>query len=101
MPTLTIQLDERVQAEAAAVLNARGLSIADAVQMTLKQIADKKRLPSNLAAPRSRGTEKAVSKDTTDDLTTLPAFGMWADRKDMEDPTAWVQNLRRGRYRDL
>lgn len=101
MPTLTIQLDERVQTEAAAVLNARGLSIADVVQMTLKQIADKKRLPANLAASRSRGSEEAVSKGTSDSLTALPAFGMWADRKDMENPTEWVQNLRRGRYRDL
>jgi prevent-host-death family protein len=25
------------------------------------------------------------------------AFGMWRDRKDMEDPSAWVRNLRRRR----
>lgn len=101
MPTLTIQLDERVQTEAAAVLNARGLSIADVVQMTLKQIADKKRLPTHLAMPRSHGPEKVISKSSGDDLTSLPAFGMWADRADMENPTEWVQNLRKGRYRDL
>lgn len=101
MPTLTIQLDERVQSEAAAVLSARGLSISDAVQMTLQQIADKKRLPANLAAPHSHGAEKAESKSSGDDLTTLPAFGMWADWADMENPVEWVQNLRKGRYRDL
>lgn len=101
MPTLTIQLDERVQTEAAAVLNAQGLSIADVVQMTLKQIADKKRLPTDLATPLDRGVEQADLAPSGDDLTGLPAFGMWADRKDMENPTEWVQNLRRGRYRDL
>lgn len=99
MPTLTIQLDERVRAEAAVVLNARGLSISDVVQMTLKQIADEKRLPTELAAPRNRGEEN--SKPSSVDLTDIPAFGMWADREDMENPSEWVQNLRRGRYRDF
>lgn len=101
MPTLTIQLDERVQTEAAAVLNAQGLSIADVVQMTLKQIADEKRLPADLAAPLDRGAEQIGATPSGADLTRLPAFGMWADRADMENPTEWVQNLRRGRYRDL
>lgn len=30
--------------------------------------------------------------------TDLPAFGMWADRKDMEDPSAFVRELRRSRF---
>lgn len=30
-----------------------------------------------------------------------PAFGMWADREDMKDPTEYVRQLRRSRYRDL
>lgn len=28
------------------------------------------------------------------------AFGMWADREDMKDPSAWVAELRKGRFRD-
>jgi len=101
MPTLTIQVDERIQTEAAAVLNAQGLSISDVVQMTLKQIAAEKRLPADLAVSSSHGQEQANPASLSDDLTGLPAFGMWADRADMENPTEWVQNLRRGRYRDL
>ncbi|MBI1318150.1 MAG: type II toxin-antitoxin system Phd/YefM family antitoxin [Candidatus Hydrogenedens sp.] len=30
-----------------------------------------------------------------------PAFGMWADREDMANPTEYVKQLRRERYRDL
>ncbi|MBE7558072.1 type II toxin-antitoxin system prevent-host-death family antitoxin [bacterium] len=30
-----------------------------------------------------------------------PAFGMWADRKDLADPCAWVRELRKGRFCDL
>ena len=30
-----------------------------------------------------------------------PAFGMWKDRKDMRNPTAWVRNIRQGRVFDL
>jgi len=29
---------------------------------------------------------------------TLPAFGMWADRSDMEDPSDFVRNLRKSRF---
>jgi hypothetical protein len=101
MPVLTIQVDERVQAEAAAVLNAQGLSISDVVQMTLKRIAAEKRLPAELAAPLGHGAESAGPTPPGDDLTGLPAFGLWADREDMENPAEWVHNLRRGRYRDL
>ena len=101
MPTLTIQVDERIQAEAAAVLNAQGLSISDVVQMTLKQIAAEKRLPADLARPLDQSPDQTAPPPSDDDLTGLPAFGMWADRKDMDNPTEWVQNLRRGRYRDL
>ncbi len=101
MPTLTIQLDERVQAEATAALNARGLSISDFVQITLKQIADEKRLPADLEPHRDRGAEKTSSKYLNDNLTDLPAFGIWADRGDMENPAEWVRNLRRGRRHDL
>jgi antitoxin (DNA-binding transcriptional repressor) of toxin-antitoxin stability system len=27
-----------------------------------------------------------------------PAFGMWADRADMDDPSAYVRELRKGRF---
>ncbi len=27
-----------------------------------------------------------------------PAFGIWADRSDMSDPSAYVRTLRRGRF---
>ena len=27
-----------------------------------------------------------------------PAFGMWADRADMKDPSAYVRELRKGRF---
>lgn len=30
-----------------------------------------------------------------------PAFGMWSDREDMADPTAYVRDLRKGRTHDL
>ena len=30
-----------------------------------------------------------------------PAFGMWKDRKDMEDVHAWLRNLRHRRIREL
>ena len=30
-----------------------------------------------------------------------PFFGMWADRKDMEDVEGYVRKLRENRYRDL
>jgi prevent-host-death family protein len=33
------------------------------------------------------------------DLTDFPAFGMWAGRKDMRDPVAWVNKIRKPRYR--
>ena len=30
-----------------------------------------------------------------------PAFGMWKDRRDMNDIDAWVRALRRGRFDDV
>ena len=32
------------------------------------------------------------------DLMDYPAIGIWADRKDMKDPAAWVRKIRRPRY---
>ncbi|MEE9304592.1 MAG: type II toxin-antitoxin system prevent-host-death family antitoxin [Thiotrichaceae bacterium] len=41
--------------------------------------------------------DSAVDKPSQDE--TLPGFGMWADRKDMEDSVEYVRNLRIPRYR--
>jgi antitoxin (DNA-binding transcriptional repressor) of toxin-antitoxin stability system len=54
-----------------------------------------------------RGKPKAImapvrrAKPTLEEARRHPAFGMWKDRKDMKDPSAWVRNLRRSRIRDL
>ncbi len=32
------------------------------------------------------------------DLEDYPAIGMWAGRKDMKDPSAWVRKIRKPRY---
>ena len=41
------------------------------------------------SAPRSREPMR---------LEDHPAIGMWADRKDMKDPSAWVRKIRAPRY---
>ena len=33
------------------------------------------------------------------DLLEYRAIGMWADRKDMKDPSAWVRGIRKPRYK--
>ena len=38
----------------------------------------------------------AVDEQSQDEA--LPGFGMWADRKDMEDSVEYVRNLRKPRY---
>jgi addiction module RelB/DinJ family antitoxin len=101
MPTLTIQVDDRVQSEAEAVLSAQGLSIADVVNLTLRRIATERRLPADLVASSGHEETLCESNQPCDDLTSLQAFGMWADRDDMENPSKWVRDLRRGRYRDF
>jgi len=42
-----------------------------------------------LSRPRSKGTMR---------LEDHPAFGMWADREDMKDPSAWLRKIRAPRY---
>ena len=37
-----------------------------------------------------------TSDDEKEDLLSLPIFGMWADREDMEDSVAWVRRQREG-----
>ncbi len=33
------------------------------------------------------------------DVLEYRAVGMWADRKDMKDPSAWVRSIRKPRYK--
>lgn len=42
-------------------------------------------------------TDTGQSSDASDgsDFGSLPFFGMWADREDMQDSTAWVRQERR------
>jgi antitoxin (DNA-binding transcriptional repressor) of toxin-antitoxin stability system len=53
-----------------------------------------------------RGKEKArlvpsTSEKTCRDITEHPFFGMWRDREDMADPSAYVRNLRKPPFHDL
>jgi antitoxin (DNA-binding transcriptional repressor) of toxin-antitoxin stability system len=53
-----------------------------------------------------RGKEKArlvpiKPKKKSRDITEHPFFGMWRDREDMADPSAFVRNLRKPRFHDL
>ena len=34
-------------------------------------------------------------------LASSPAFGMWKDRKDLDDPVEYVRRQRKGRFGDL
>jgi prevent-host-death family protein len=42
-------------------------------------------------------SEKRKGAKISDD----PAFGMWKDREDMRDPSAYVRKIRQGRVFDL
>jgi len=44
--------------------------------------------------PNKRAAGAASVKDS-------PAFGIWKDRGDMRDPSAYVRRLRKGRFGDL
>lgn len=39
-----------------------------------------------------------LSEKSERELKDYEAIGMWADRKDMEDPSAWVRRIRQPRY---
>lgn len=43
----------------------------------------------------------AKSSKKKSNLRANPAFGMWADHADMEDPGAFVRRIRKGRFDDL
>jgi prevent-host-death family protein len=53
-----------------------------------------------------RGKPKAKivpfsKKEVFDKIINDPAFGMWKDREDMRDPSAYVRKIRQGRVFDL
>ena len=53
-----------------------------------------------------RGKEKGTivpsgRKKSRRSVMEHPAFGMWKDREDMKDPSAWVRKIRRSRVHDL
>lgn len=53
-----------------------------------------------------RGKPRAKLVPTNPDgeapsIRSLPFAGMWRDREEMADPTAYVENLRKPRYADL
>ncbi len=41
-----------------------------------------------------------LTRETDLKVEDSPCFGMWADREDMADPVAYVENLRKGRFDD-
>jgi antitoxin (DNA-binding transcriptional repressor) of toxin-antitoxin stability system len=49
-----------------------------------------------------RGKEKArltpIAEEKKGSLVSHPAFGMWKRRADLKDVTAYVRQLRRGRF---
>lgn len=39
-----------------------------------------------------------AGKNSRKELEEYRAIGMWADRQDMKDPSAWVRKIRKPRY---
>jgi antitoxin component of RelBE/YafQ-DinJ toxin-antitoxin module len=111
MSTKTIiqtDLDESIKARAISVLKAQGLSLEDFAQevlnTALKRVATEKNLDTRFFRPAETGepaTEASAHAEAElMELKKLPGFGMWADRADMENPAAWVRNLRKPRFQD-
>jgi DNA-damage-inducible protein J len=48
-----VRVDEKMKAEAAATLEAMGLSVSDAVRVFLKRVVAEKRLPFELKVPNA------------------------------------------------
>ena len=44
--------------------------------------------------------DSLVQTENCPNIEDSPCFGMWADREDMADPVAYVENLRKGRFDD-
>ncbi|GHS88282.1 hypothetical protein AGMMS49957_09510 [Synergistales bacterium] len=85
---ISLDIDEKTQTEAAAILNESGLSITDFLHMSLNRLTLEK-------SPRHGIPDvlkyKPIKKKSLSDYS---AFGMWADRGDMEDPTEWIEKER-------
>jgi len=100
-------IDESIKAQAVSVLKARGLSLEDFAQKVLntalKQVAAENGdtllfRPAEAGAPPTEASASPESELM--ELKKLPGFGMWADRADMENPAAWVRNLRKPRFQN-
>ncbi len=50
---------------------------------------------------KEKGTIVPATRRKRMSAADHPAVGMWKDRKDMEDPSAWVRKIRRSRVHDL
>ncbi|MDR2825739.1 MAG: type II toxin-antitoxin system RelB/DinJ family antitoxin [Deltaproteobacteria bacterium] len=96
---ITIQVDSKVEAQAEEVLHALGLSIPDALRLTLERIAEDRQF-ALLQKPVSEA-EVSAEHPHGQDLEKLPAFGMWADREDMADPILWIRERRSSRRHRL
>jgi hypothetical protein len=49
--------------------------------------------------PRQPGRKPSAPKSSEPmRLEDYPAVGMWADREDMKDPSAWLRKIRAPRY---
>jgi hypothetical protein len=48
-----------------------------------------------------RSWNTTAKKNVPQEVEDHPAFGMWADREDMKDPSAWVRRIRAQRYHHL
>jgi antitoxin component of RelBE/YafQ-DinJ toxin-antitoxin module len=86
--SISLDIDERIQVEAAAILNESGLSITDFLQMSLNRLTLEKSLPQDMMAVLKTRTAKKKS------LGDYKASGMWADREDMKDPAKWLEKER-------
>lgn len=47
---------------------------------------------------QGRRRNTTAKKNAPQKVEDHPAFGIWADREDMEDPSAWVRKVRAPRY---
>lgn len=73
-------------------LRKRSKDIIDALRRNEKVTLFYRGKPAGVIHPIDDDAKPELPK-----LADHPACGIWADRDDMEDPTAWVQDLRKGR----
>ncbi|MDR3177038.1 MAG: type II toxin-antitoxin system RelB/DinJ family antitoxin [Desulfovibrio sp.] len=95
---LTVEIDPNIEVKADAVLHNLGLSLQDAVRITLEHIVESGQFPLWNEVTKSGEPAHSVYEDSPENH---PAFGMWADREDMTDPSAWIRKQRSARRRHL